>query len=377
MMESGPVGGIIASAKVGLGLDFPNVISFDMGGTTAKTSLVRDGETTMSEGYHVGGYANGDPVMLPVVDVVEVGAGGGSIAWIDEMGALKVGPQSSGADPGPICYGQGGDEPTITDANVLLGRIGATDFLGGEMELDHDAAVRIIEEKLAKPLGLTTMEAARAIVEISLAKMSLAVREVSVEKGYDPRDFALFASGGAGPLHAVAIARDLHIPTVVIPRFPAHFSALGMLMADERHDFTRTYFAPLNGLDFDLLMEIHKETKGEADKVIGDLPQIDYQIQLDLRYVGQEFTLSVPSMKPSSGPATRWPSARPSTICMNCAMAITPPMNRWNWSAFPWCGPTGSMWAPKARAMARGSRLPIPGWKDCSSISSKSIGRVS
>ncbi len=294
MMESGPVGGIIASAKVGLGLGYNDVISFDMGGTTAKTSLVREGETTMSEGYYVGGYANGDPVMLPVVDVVEVGAGGGSIAWIDEVGALKVGPQSAGADPGPICYGLGGTEPTITDANVVLGRIGASDFLGGEMKLDDGAAKSVITETLAGPLDMTPIEAARAVVEISLAKMSLAVREVSVEKGYDPRDFALVAQGGAGPLHAVAIARDLHIPTVVIPRFPAHFSALGMLMADERHDFTRTYFAQLDAVDFAQLLGILEETRDAAQKVLRDLPEIDFQIQLDLRYVGQEFTLSVP-----------------------------------------------------------------------------------
>jgi len=294
MMESGPVGGIIASAKVGKALGYPNVISFDMGGTTAKASLVRDGETTMSEGYYVGGYANGDPVMLPVVDVVEVGAGGGSIAWIDEVGALKVGPHSSGADPGPICYGLGGEEPTITDANVILGRIGASDFLGGEMPLDLDKALGLTTEKLAGVLDFTPVEAAHAIVEIALAKMSLAVREVSVAKGYDPRDFAMVASGGAGPLHAVSIARDLHIPTVIIPRFPAHFSALGMLMADERHDLTRTYFATLETVDFSVLHDIHRETMGEADKVLRDLPQIDYQIQLDLRYVGQEFTLSVP-----------------------------------------------------------------------------------
>ncbi|MAF48409.1 MAG: hydantoinase/oxoprolinase family protein [Rhodospirillales bacterium] len=294
MMESGPVGGIIASAKIGQALGYANVISFDMGGTTAKSSLVRGGETTMSEGYYVGGYANGHPVMLPVVDVVEIGAGGGSIAWIDEVGALKVGPQSSGADPGPICYGGGGTEPTITDANVILGRIGATDFLGGEMPLDDAAAFELTAEKLCRELGMSEIETAHAIVEIALAKMSLAVREVSVEKGYDPRDFALVASGGAGPLHAVAIARELHIPTVVIPRFPAHFSALGMLMADERHDFTRTYFAPLEAVDFAALQDIFRETRGEAKKVLREMPEIDYQIQLDLRYVGQEFTLSVP-----------------------------------------------------------------------------------
>lgn len=293
MMESGPVGGIIASAAVGKALGFDNVISFDMGGTTAKASLIRDGQATTAEGYYVGGYASGDPVMAPVVDVVEVGAGGGSIAWIDEVGALKVGPQSSGADPGPICYSQGGTEPTITDANVILGRVGATDFLGGEMQLDLDGAI-VGTEKLAKPLGMEMRAVAQAIIQIAITKMSLAVREVSVEKGYDPRDFAMFASGGAGPLHALAIARELHIPTVIIPRFPAHFSALGMLMADERQDFIRTYLAQLDDVKFEDLVEIHNETMNEAQGTLKIQDNVEYQIQLDLRYVGQEFTLSVP-----------------------------------------------------------------------------------
>jgi N-methylhydantoinase A len=238
MMESGPVGGIIASARFGASLGMPNVISFDMGGTTAKASLVRDGEPTMAPGYYVGGYASGHPVMLPMIDVVEVGAGGGSIAWIDEVGALKVGPQSAGADPGPICYCGGGTEPTITDANVVLGRLDPDDFLGGQMQLDADGARRGIGEKIAKPLGMDTVAAAQAIVEIAIAKMSLAVREVSVQKGYDPRDFALIASGGAGALHVLSIARELHVPKVVVPLFPSHFSALGMLLADERHDLS-------------------------------------------------------------------------------------------------------------------------------------------
>src|SRR6202023_3326165 len=259
MMESGPVGGIIASARIGEKLGFANVISFDMGGTTAKTSLVRDGEPTLAPGYYVGGYASGHPVMLPMIDVVEVGAGGGSIAWIDDVGALKVGPQSAGADPGPICYRSGGSEPTITDANVVLGRIDPDNFLGGEMQLDAAAASRGIEEKIGRPFHMDTVQAAQAIVEIAIAKMSLAVREVSVAKGYDPRDFALVASGGAGPLHVNAIARELHIPKVIVPLFPSHFLALGMLLADERHDFTRTFYCDLATLDFTTLVQIAHE----------------------------------------------------------------------------------------------------------------------
>jgi N-methylhydantoinase A len=294
MMESGPVGGIIASAQVGLALGFPNVISFDMGGTTAKASLIREGEPTLAPGYYVGGYASGHPVMLPMIDVVEVGAGGGSIAWRDDIGALKVGPQSAGADPGPICYRGGGTEPTITDANVVLGRLDPDNFLGGTMKLDADAAQRGIQEKIAGPLKLDVVVAAQAIVDISINKMSLAVREVSVAKGYDPRDFALVASGGAGPLHVCAIARELYIPTVIVPLFPSHFSALGMLLADERHDFIRTVYSDLASTDFKALVQVHDEMVAEARAGLRHGKDAQYQVTLDIRYVGQEFTLSVP-----------------------------------------------------------------------------------
>ena len=294
MMESGPVGGIIASAQVGRALGSANVISFDMGGTTAKASLVRDGEPTMAPGYYVGGYASGHPVMLPMIDVVEVGAGGGSIAWLDDVGALKVGPQSAGADPGPICYRGGGSAPTITDANVVLGRLDPDNFLGGQMKLDAEGALRGIKEKIADPLKLDPVAAAQAIVEIAIAKMSLAVREVSVAKGYDPRDFALVASGGAGPLHVVAIARELFIPKVVVPLFPSHFSALGMLLADERHDFIRTFYSDLATLDFATLAKVHHEMIAEGTASLRHAAEAERQIHLDLRYVGQEFTLQVP-----------------------------------------------------------------------------------
>ena len=294
MMESGPVGGIIASAEIGRTLGFPNVIAFDMGGTTAKASLIRDGEPTHAEGYYVGGYASGDPVTLPVIDVVEVGAGGGSIAWIDEVGALKVGPHSAGADPGPACYRRGGNLPTITDANVVLGRIGADEFLGGRMRLDADAARRGVDDRLARDLAMPVPAIADAIVRIAVNKMSLAVREVSVAKGYDPRDFAMVASGGAGPLHAVAIARELHIPTVIVPRFPAHFSALGMLMADERHDVTRTFLAALASVDAADVTRIHDEMVADARGMLRATEDVGFLCSLDLRYVGQEFSIAVP-----------------------------------------------------------------------------------
>src|SRR4029077_15784663 len=193
-----------------------DVISFDMGGTTAKASLVRRGEPTMSPGYYVGGYATGHPVMLPMIEVVEVGAGGGSIASLDAVGALKVGPQSAGADPGPMCYGAGGILPTVTDANVGLGRLDPVNFLGGDMRLDAKAASQGIEERIAAPLNISVVAAAHAIVDIAVGKMLLAGGGGAVGKGFDPRDFALVAAGGAGPLHVGAIARELSVPKVII-----------------------------------------------------------------------------------------------------------------------------------------------------------------
>jgi len=298
MMESGPVGGIIAAAEVGKQLSYQNVIAFDMGGTTAKASLVKDNQPEIAQGYYIGGYASGHPVMLPVVDVVEIGAGGGSIAWIDEVGALKVGPQSAGGEPGPICYGWGGTEPTITDANVVLGRIDAGRFLGGEMPLDVDKARAGIAEKVSAKLSMDPVETALAIVQIAVAKMSLAVRGVSVERGYDPRDFALVACGGAGPVHASAIARELHIPTVIVPRLPAHFSALGMLLTDLRHDYVRTYYKPLDECDFGEIQAIFGELIEQGRRVLteegmaGDA--ITFQRFLDIRYIGQEFWIQTP-----------------------------------------------------------------------------------
>ncbi|HWN37501.1 MAG TPA: hydantoinase/oxoprolinase family protein, partial [Gammaproteobacteria bacterium] len=298
MMESGPVGGVIAAARVGAALGLKNLITFDMGGTTAKTSLIKNSEVSVAQGYHIGGYASGHPVMFPVVDIVEVGAGGGSIAWIDQVGALKLGPQSAGSEPGPICYRRGGTKPAVTDANVVLGRIGAESFLGGEMPLDVAAARRGLESELCGALGMNAVEAALGIVKIAVAKMSLAVRGVSVERGYDPRDFALVAMGGAGPLHALEIARDLQIPTVVVPNLPAHFSALGMLMADVRQDYVRTYYRRLVEADYAELKKIYAELLASGNATLEDAGVApaarSYQYWMDLRYVGQEFWLQIP-----------------------------------------------------------------------------------
>ena len=231
MLESGPVGGIIAAARVGRQLGIENVIAFDMGGTTAKASLIRDGTPSIADGYYVGGYDEGHPVCCPVVDVVEVGAGGGSIAWIDEVGALKVGPakrrRRAGADLLRRGAARADDHrrerrPRTDTAERLHGRRDAA---------RRRAAPRGASTGVAEPLGPRPMRAALGILDIAIAKMALAVREVSVAKGYDPRDFVLVAFGGAGPLHAAAIARELHIPRVSCRRFPGHFSAVGMLLS--------------------------------------------------------------------------------------------------------------------------------------------------
>ncbi|MFC2007892.1 hydantoinase/oxoprolinase family protein [Chloroflexota bacterium] len=299
MLESGPVGGFIAAARIGGMLGYENVIAFDMGGTTAKTSLIKDGEPQIAHGYYIGGYASGHPMMLPVIDVVEIGAGGGSIAWIDDVGALKVGPQSAGAAPGPICYSWGGTEPTITDANLLCGRLSPTAFLGGEMPLDADQAKDGLIDRVASKIGLSAIEAALAITKIAVVNMSLAVRGISVERGYDPRDFAMVAFGGAGPLHAVEVARELHIPTVIVPNYPAQFSALGMLMSDIKHDYVRTYYKPLERADFrevdticNELIQLGTKTLESESVSRGDMV---FQRFLDIRYCGQEFSIPVPT----------------------------------------------------------------------------------
>lgn len=295
MMESGPVGGIIAAAEVMRDLDVSDVTAFDMGGTTAKVSLVQDNEPTITHGYYVGGAASGHPVMYPVVDIVEVGAGGGSIAWIDEVGGLKVGPRSAGGHPGPACYGQGGTEPTVTDANLVLGRLGADRFLGGEMPLDATAAHEAIRTRVAQPLGMSVEDAALGILRIAIAEMALAVQSVSIGRGHDPRDFTMVAFGGAGPLHAAEIARELHIPRLVVPRVPGHFSALGMLLADLRHDYVRTYYKPLDDCDFKALLGIFEELRRQGDSLLRAegvaADDISIRLYLDMRYMGQEFPI--------------------------------------------------------------------------------------
>jgi N-methylhydantoinase A len=298
LMESGPVGGINASAEIGLRLGFPQVIAFDMGGTTAKASVIRDGKPSTAEGYYVGGYAEGHPVMSPVIDVVEVGAGGGSIGWIDSVGAMKVGPKSAGASPGPVCYRAGGTEPTITDANLTLGRINGATFLGGDMSLDKEASRAALKGKLADKLGLSVEEAALGMLKIAIAHMTLAVRGVSIERGYDPRDFVMVASGGNGGLHAPLIARELSIPRVILPVLPAHFSAVGMLMTDIRHDYVQTHARSMAEADFEAIRSICDMFLKDGKELLASESvapaQQQVNLSVDIRYVGQEFYLNTP-----------------------------------------------------------------------------------
>ncbi|HUP32222.1 MAG TPA: hydantoinase/oxoprolinase family protein [Gaiellaceae bacterium] len=311
MVESGPAAGVIAAAELGRSLDQPDVISFDMGGTTAKVGLVQDGTPTVTKDYQVGSAAHagvggfqfsGYPVRTPVVDLVEIGAGGGSIAWIDSGGKLRVGPRSAGADPGPVCYGRDGIEPTITDANLVLGRLSAANFLGGEIPLDVEGARAAVEVRCARPLGLDVLEAAHGIVEIANAAMGNALHLVSVQRGYDPRGFVLVAFGGAGPAHANALARDAGIETVLVPRSPGIFSATGLLVTDLEHEYTATVLAPLTRVSTDELEAAFAplEEAGRRDlERDGTAPgDIAFVRQLDLRYVGQSFELAVASADP-------------------------------------------------------------------------------
>jgi N-methylhydantoinase A len=303
MMESGPVAGIIGAGRLAAMLGIERAIGFDMGGTTAKASLITKGIPAIEDGYTIGGEASGQPMQLPVVDIVEIGAGGGSIAWCDATGGIHVGPKSAGADPGPAAYGKGSTDPVVTDANLVLGRINAGRFLNGAMKLDVAAAERAIEQKLCGPTRLGIKEAALGIVQIADAAMSLAVRAVSVKKGVDPRETAMIAFGGAGPLHAVAIAREIFIPRVIVPKVPGTFSALGMLMASWRQDFVRTFYGLLGALDAKqvdaVFAELAEAGKAQAarDGIAAD--NADFTYLADLRYVGQEHTIAIPVQNPA------------------------------------------------------------------------------
>lgn len=298
-VESGPVAGVIGAAVIGRLLGEPNVISFDVGGTTAKTSLIRNGAPRITTGYKIewrAGYA-GYPILAPTVDIVEIGAGGGSIAWVDEAGGLRIGPLSAGAEPGPACYGRGGDLPTVTDANVAAGRINPGYFLGGEIRLDPDRARQALLP-LAGHFGLAPEEAAIGVIRLADALMVNAIKLVSVRRGHDPRDFVLVAFGGGGAMHASALARELRVKKVIVPTNPGVFSAWGMLMTDLRQDLIRTFIHRADRVDPAELAAIFDEMERQAlarlqEQGVGP-ERIFFQRSADMRYKGQEHTVKVP-----------------------------------------------------------------------------------
>ncbi len=292
--NSGPIAGAIAGAHVARLIGYPDAITLDMGGTSCDVALIEDGQPKFTAVSDVEGY----PVQIPTIDLSIVGAGGGSVAWIDRGGGLRVGPRSAGADPGPVCYGLGGTEPTVTDANLVTDRLNPDYYLGGEMRLDVEAAWRAVDERIGRPLGMTTVEAAWGILQVTNATMIRAIKLVSVERGYDPRDFALIAFGGAGPLHATRLAEELEIPVVIVPRFPGNTSALGLVVADMRHDYVATRIQCIDDVDPATSEATFQELETQARSQLSheDIPEDRQHLSrsCDMRYFGQAHELNIP-----------------------------------------------------------------------------------
>jgi N-methylhydantoinase A len=289
---SGPVGGTIGGAALARSSGRRNLLCIDMGGTSFDLSLVVDGRPTVSTETELEGL----PVLMPLVDIHTIGAGGGSLAWL-EAGGLRVGPQSAGADPGPACYGRGGTQPTVTDANLYLGRLDSGYFLGGRMTLDEDAAERALAS-VSTQVGLSTTELAEGMLAIINARMADAMRTITVKQGIDPREYALVAFGGAGPMHAVWLAEELEIGEVIVPWSPGTFSAWGMLQTDMRHDVVQSFYMPLAGLEADEVAGAFRSLEAEGAELLeGEGIGADdrYVARFaDMRYVGQEYTVNVP-----------------------------------------------------------------------------------
>jgi len=305
-VESGPAAGVVAAALVARQTGRQNLISFDMGGTTAKASLIREGRYETTAEYEVGGGSSmarstsgtGHPIRLPVIDLAEVSAGGGSIAWIDRAGALRVGPKSAGADPGPACYARGGTEPTVTDCNLLLGYLDQGSLLAGDLAIDVEAAAQAIRSRLAAPLGIDVRTAAAAVIDVVNHAMAEALKIVSVQRGHDPRDFVLAAFGGAGPMHAAALANELGIAEVICPPIPGAFSALGLIGTDFKRDYVQTLFATTETADpaaFEAAF-VALESKGNAmlNRAGITLERRRFERFVDARYPRQSYELLVP-----------------------------------------------------------------------------------
>jgi len=289
---SGPVGGTIGGAALSRATGRPNLLCVDMGGTSFDLSLIVDGKPTVSTETELQGL----PVLMPLVDIHTIGAGGGSVAWL-EAGGLRVGPQSMGAVPGPACYGRGGTEPTVTDANLFLGRLEPEHFLGGRMRLDSDAAARALRP-IAEQVGLDDTAFAEGILAIVNANMADAMRTITVKQGIDPRDYALVAFGGAGPMHGAWLAEELEIGEVIIPWSPGTFSAWGMLQTDIRHDVVRIFYLPLAGLDPRIVEGVFSELQSAGAELLEEegvaVEDHYFARSADMRYVGQEYSVNVP-----------------------------------------------------------------------------------
>lgn len=298
LVESGPVGGVIGAVELGRELGRADLVTLDIGGTTAKASLIESGAARLSDGYHIERTPSeaGYPVNVPVLDITEIGAGGGSVAWLDPAGAVKVGPRSAGAEPGPACYGRGGSEPTVTDASVVAGRIDPGYFLGGRLALDAGRA-RGALEPIAERLGTSVEDTALGVIRIANASMIHLLRLVSVRRGRDPRRFSLVAFGGGGSMHAASLARELRIGEVIVPRAPGHFSALGMLLSDLRHDAVRTHVARLDEIDPELLAGLWAELDAGLLAAFSEEGMAADEVRLaraaDMRYAGQEHAVTV------------------------------------------------------------------------------------
>jgi N-methylhydantoinase A len=311
LIESGPAAGIIATAALGLAQDVPNLIAFDMGGTTAKVGVVLDGKPKIStefyadrfvDGMDVGGY----PIKSPVIDLIEIGSGGGSIAELDAVGVVKVGPESAGAHPGPACYGRGGDRPTITDAHVALGHIAAEGFGSEDLEIQPELARHVIADQIAKPKGWTIERAAWGILRLANANMAEMVRLATLRRGLDPRDFSLVAFGGAGPMHAVEIAREVGVPRVIVPPYPGLFSTVGTVLGDVRHDLVQTLLRRVTELDMGEVECVFEQLKARAEPLLKaeDPGRVAegwiYERYVDVRFEKQlfEITLRVEENEP-------------------------------------------------------------------------------
>ena len=309
MIESGPAAGALMAATYGKLTGHPNLVAFDMGGTTAKLSLVADGQPHTIREFELHRIrlqpGSGIPMTIQAVDLVEIGAGGGSIARV-ETGVIRVGPESAGAAPGPICYGLGGAQPTVTDANLVLGYLDADYFLGGRMRLDADGARRGIEERIARPLGLSVADAAWGIHQIVTTNMELATRVVSIERGYDPRGLALAAFGGSGPVHGCRLALALGIPQAILPAAAGVTSAVGLLAAEVKFDLSRSYVTRLDALDAAHLGALLAEMAAAGWEIVreaGGAGAVRIARTADMRYAGQGYELTVPIPDHPAGPS--------------------------------------------------------------------------